>query len=204
MATSGKEVLPPAHTSPSEPPPLFDGTTSVWITRNCKGLQDQIKLVPIDLQDRPDWYKEKVYPANKHNGKVIGESVDLIKYVDSHFDGPSLYPEDPAKKEFAEELLVYVDSFPKSVSTSLKGGSGDRAAAAFDSIEEVLGKFEGLFFIGQFSLVNFPKLVKGIDITARRPKLTAWIKEMSKIDSYIQTRADPKQLIESYKKRFSV
>lgn len=30
-----------------------------------QGLQDQIKLVPIDLQDRPAWYKEKVNPANK-------------------------------------------------------------------------------------------------------------------------------------------
>lgn len=32
-------------------------------------------------------------PALEHNGKVIGESLDLIKYVDSNFDGPSLYPE---------------------------------------------------------------------------------------------------------------
>ncbi|KAI4370638.1 hypothetical protein MLD38_018966 [Melastoma candidum] len=233
MATSGKEVLPPALTSASEPPPLFDGTTRlyisltcpfaqrVWITRNCKGLQDQIKLVPIDLQDRPDWYKEKVYPGNKvpaleHNGKVIGESLDLIKYVDSHFDGPSLYPEDPAKKEFAEELLVYVDSFTKAVFTSLKGGSDDEAAAAFDQIEEALGKFEeGPFFIGQFSLVDiayapfierfqpFLLEVKGIDITAGRPRLAAWIKELSKNDAYSQTCADPKQLVESYKKRFA-
>ncbi|WMV30077.1 hypothetical protein MTR67_023462 [Solanum verrucosum] len=28
-------------------------------------LQDKIKLVPIDLQNMPDWYKEKVYPTNK-------------------------------------------------------------------------------------------------------------------------------------------
>jgi hypothetical protein len=32
-----------------------------------QGLQDKIKLVPLDLQNRPDWYKEKVYPANKVN-----------------------------------------------------------------------------------------------------------------------------------------
>lgn len=30
-----------------------------------KGLQDKIELVPIDLKNRPAWYKEKVYPANK-------------------------------------------------------------------------------------------------------------------------------------------
>lgn len=30
-----------------------------------QGLQEKIKLVPIDLQNRPAWYKEKVYSANK-------------------------------------------------------------------------------------------------------------------------------------------
>ncbi|WP_411026224.1 glutathione S-transferase N-terminal domain-containing protein [Salmonella sp. s58078] len=73
MATG---VLPPPLTSASDPPALFDGTTRLyisyscpyaqrtWITRNYKGLQDKIELVPIDLQNRPAWYKEKVYPAN--------------------------------------------------------------------------------------------------------------------------------------------
>ena len=28
----------------------------------------------------------------EHNGKVIGESLDLIKYVDSNFEGPYLLP----------------------------------------------------------------------------------------------------------------
>nr|GMD38263.1 glutathione S-transferase L3-like isoform X1 [Ipomoea batatas] len=69
----------------------------VWITRNYKGLQDKIKFVPIDLQNRPAWYKEKVYPENKvpaleHNNKIIGESLDLVKYIDSNFEGPSLLP----------------------------------------------------------------------------------------------------------------
>lgn len=30
-----------------------------------QGLQDKIQLVPFDLQNRPAWYKEKVYPENK-------------------------------------------------------------------------------------------------------------------------------------------
>lgn len=32
-------------------------------------------------------------PALEHNGKIIGESLDLIKYLDNTFEGPSLYPE---------------------------------------------------------------------------------------------------------------
>ncbi|MCL7050023.1 hypothetical protein MKW94_029957 [Papaver nudicaule] len=111
------EELPAALDSTSEPPSVFDGTTRlyisymcpyaqrVWIARNCKGLQEKIKLVPIDLTNRPDWYKEKVYPPNKvpaleHNNEVIGESLDLIKYLDTNFEGPALLPNDPAKREF--------------------------------------------------------------------------------------------------------
>lgn len=32
-------------------------------------------------------------PALEHNGKIVGESLDLIKYVDSNFEGPSLLPD---------------------------------------------------------------------------------------------------------------
>ncbi|XVE99418.1 hypothetical protein REPUB_Repub03eG0196500 [Reevesia pubescens] len=232
MATgSVQEVLQPALDSNSDPPPIFDGTTRlyisytcpyaqrVWITRNCKGLQDKIKLVPIDLKNRPAWYKEKVYPANKvpaleHNNEIKGESLDLIKYIDSNFEGPSLFPDDPAKKEFAEELFSYIDSFYKTVTSSFKGDANE-SGVAFDYIETALSKFEeGPFFLGQFSLVDIayapfierfqPFLldVKKYDITLGRPKLATWIEEMNKIDAYKQTRRDPKEFVESYKKRF--
>lgn len=233
--TTGKvqEVLPPALNSTSDPPSIFDGTTRlyisytcpyaqrVWITRNCKGLQDKIKLVPIDLQNRPAWYKEKVYPANKvpsleHNNEVRGESLDLIKYIDSHFEGPSLFPDDPAKKEFAEELLSYTDTFSKAVITSFKTDGISEAGAAFDYIEIALSKFDdGPFFLGQFSLVDIAYApfierfqaflfdVKKYDITTGRPKLAAWIEEMDKNEGFKQTRRDPKELVEIYKKRFA-
>ncbi|CAI0472486.1 unnamed protein product [Linum tenue] len=132
------EKLTPVYGPTSEQPPLFDGTTRlytayicpyaqrVWITRNFKGLQNEIKLVPLNLQDRPAWYKEKVYPPNKvpaleHNGKITGESLDLVKYLDANFEGPSITPDDPAKKQFADELLSYSDTFVGSVFSSFKG-----------------------------------------------------------------------------------
>jgi hypothetical protein len=31
-------------------------------------------------------------PALEHDGKVIGESMDLLAYLDEHFDGPKLAP----------------------------------------------------------------------------------------------------------------
>ncbi|KAL2345014.1 hypothetical protein Fmac_006299 [Flemingia macrophylla] len=230
MATLEARV--PPLTSASEPPSLFDGTTRlyisyscpfaqrVWITRNYKELQDKIKLVPIDLQNRPAWYKEKVYhenkvPALEHNGKVVGESLDLIKYVDENFDGPSVIPSDPAKKEFGEQLISHVDTFTRELYTSLKGDAIQQSSPTFDYLENALGKFDdGPFLLGQFSWVDiayvpfverfqavFSELFKH-DITEGRPKLAAWIEELNKIGAYTQTRADPKELVDIFKKRF--
>lgn len=235
MATLDKSVLenlPPVLDASADQPPLFDGTVRlytcytcpfaqrVWITRNYKGLQDKIKLVPLNLQNRPSWYGEKVYPVNKvpaleHNGKIIGESIDLIKYVDANFEGPSLLPDDPAKKEFAEELFSYTDTLNKTVFTSFEGDLAKEAGPAFDHLENALQKFDdGPFLLGQFSLVDiayipfierfqiFLSEVFKYDITAGRPKLAAWIEELNKIGAYKQTKTDPKELVEFYKKRF--
>ncbi|CAK7325575.1 unnamed protein product [Dovyalis caffra] len=230
MATgSGKEVLPPALTSNSDPPPVFDGTSRlyisytcpyaqrVWITRNCKGLQDKIKLVPIDLRDRPAWYKEKVYPTNKVK---LGDDPNywycLLPGLFIQNSYADCEPQDPAKKEFAEELFSYTGSFSKAINSTLKG-EADEAGAAFDYIETALSKFEdGPFFLGQFSLADIsyapfierfrPTLLefKKYDITAGRPKLAAWMEEMNKMEAYNQTRRDPKQHVETYRKRYAV
>ncbi|OMO72656.1 hypothetical protein CCACVL1_17673, partial [Corchorus capsularis] len=186
------------------------------------GLQDKIKLVPLNLPNRPAWYKEKVYPENKvpaleHNGKIIGESLDLIKYVDSNFEGPSLLPDDPEKKKFFEELLSFVDKFVGTVFTSFKGSDHPKAAVdpVFDHLENALHKFDGPFFLGEFSLADiayipfierfqiFLSEVFQYDITAGRPKLAAWIEEVNKLDPYKQTKVtDPKELVAFYKQRF--
>ncbi|KAH9651402.1 glutathione S-transferase L2 [Citrus sinensis] len=174
----------------------------VWITRNCK---EKIKLVPIDLQNRPDWYKMKVYLANK-----LKEGLNLMKYIDSHFEGPSLFPDGRFKEniitcfqEFAEELFSYTDTFNKTARSSLEG-DGNEARAAFHYFETPLSKFnDGPFLQGQFSLADiacapfierckpFLLEVKKYDITAGRPQLATWIEEM-KNEAFNQT----------YKKRF--
>ncbi|CAL9176560.1 unnamed protein product, partial [Musa hybrid cultivar] len=231
-----KEVLPPSLDSTSKPPAIFDGTTRLyisyvcpyaqrtWIARNYKGVQEKIKLVPIDLENKPAWYKEKVYPANKvpsleHNNKVKGESLDLVKYIDKYFEGPALLPDDPAKQQFAEELLSYNDSFNKAMYSAMPSNADvdDDVGAALDKLEDALSKVDdGPFFLGQFSLVDiayapfierfqtFFEEVKNYDITKGRPKLTLWIEELNKIDAYTHTRRDPQELLMRTKKRFGV
>ncbi|GFY84608.1 glutathione transferase lambda 2 [Actinidia rufa] len=123
--------------------------------------------------------------------------------------------QDPDKRQFAEELLSYTDSFNKGVITSFKADGMNDAGAAFDYIEMALSKFDdGPFFLGQFSLVDIayapfierfqPFLldVKKYDIKAGRPKLATWIEEMNKNEAYKQTSLDPEEYIATYKKRF--
>ncbi|XP_058755183.1 glutathione S-transferase L1-like [Vicia villosa] len=108
-------------------------------------------------------------------------------YIDTHFEGPSLFPNDSPDKEFTEEILSYTDTFYKTVVSSFKGDVNE-ADTAFDYIENVLSKYDnGPFFLGQFSLVDiayapfmerfqpFLVEVKNYDITLGRPKLAAWI-----------------------------
>lgn len=226
------DLIPPILNSKSEPPPLFDGTTRlyistgcpyaqrVWSARNIKGLS-QIQLVPIDLQDRPAWYKEKVYPPNKvpsleHNGKIIGESLDLLEYLENNFEGPKLSPTDPAKIEAANELLKYTDTFTKSLFIGLTKPEAEVAqevGPALDYLENALGKFaDGPFFLGELSVVDIAygpfverfqivyPVLKNYDITADKPKLSKWIQELYKIDAYAKTKSDPEIIVETYKR----
>ncbi|CDY55683.1 BnaC02g03510D, partial [Brassica napus] len=184
-----------------------------------QGLQENIKLVPIDLPNRPAWFKEKVNPANKvpaleHNGKIMGESLDLIKYVDSNFEGPSLYPLDPEKRDFGEDMLKYVDTtFTKVVFGSFKGDPAKDTASVFNHLENALQKFDGgPFFLGDLSLVDVAYIpfvqrfqvflgeVFKYDITAGRPKLAAWIEEMNKMVAYTQTITESGYVINFFKK----
>ncbi|XP_021716305.1 protein IN2-1 homolog B-like [Chenopodium quinoa] len=234
MATQlTQEILPPFLGSNSEPPSVFDGTTRLyttyycpfaqraWLARNYKGLHDTIQLVPIDLDDRPAWYKE-VYPENKvpaleHNNKIIGESLDLIKYIDAHFEGPSLFPEDPAKKEFTEELFDYSNKWNPTLFFYLKGTkSDDEMKTAFDTLEEYFSKYnhEGPFLLGaQFSAADvayapfvqryyylFTDLHK-YDITEGRPKLAAWLKALDTVEACLETKWDEELNLKIYKRR---
>ncbi|TKY62200.1 Glutathione S-transferase L3 [Spatholobus suberectus] len=126
-----------------------------------------------------------------------------------------MFFQDPAKKEFGEQLISHVDTFTKELYTSLKGDPIQQASPAFDYLENALGKFDdGPFFLGQFSWVDiayvpfverfqlvFSEVFKH-DITEGRPKLAAWIEEVNKISAYTQTRADPKEIVDIFKKRF--
>lgn len=71
--------------------------TDFWpITRTYK----QEKLVNFDVLQ---------VPSLEHNNEIKGESLDLIKYIDSHFEGPSLLPEVSLEQHF--HTMCYLAMF---------------------------------------------------------------------------------------------
>ncbi|CAN1304518.1 Glutathione S-transferase L3 [Linum perenne] len=176
-----------------------------WITRNFK-----VALVfPLLL------LRESNVPSLEHDGKIMGESLDIIKYIDSNFEGPSLLPSDSDKKQFAEELLDYSDTFNANVYSAFKADPLNDIDPVFDYLENALWRFhDGPFFLGQFSLVDIAYLpfierfqvflseVFKYNITAGRPGLEAWIEECNKIEAYKPTKVDPKETVVNFSKRF--
>ncbi|XP_074267805.1 glutathione S-transferase L2, chloroplastic-like isoform X2 [Silene latifolia] len=202
-----EEVLLPVLNSTSKPPPVFDGTTRLYTAYTCPFAQ------------RVWIARNYKVPCLEHNNKIKGESLDLVKYLDSHFQGPSLYPDDAVKLEFAQLQFANADAFGAAVITYLKGGSDldSEICVLFDKLEEGLSKFnDGPFFLGRFSAVDIayapfieryqPLLLelKSYEITETRPKLGVWIKEMDKIDAYKQTKRDSKELTSHIKRRVLV
>lgn len=226
----------PVCDSSSTPPNLFDGTTRLyisltcpfaqrpWIARNFKGL-DNIDLVAINLSDKPKWYLEKVYPVGKvpsleHNGKVKGESLDLLEYIDQNFEGPCIFPKESAKEEAAKHLLKFSDEFVMQFFKALRDKDAKRAYAEehlgprLDHLETALGKFsdEGPYFLGQISAVDFayapfverfellsPELLE-YDLYEGRPRLSKWFETINTVDAYTSTKTEPKALAEGLKK----
>ncbi|GJY44117.1 glutathione S-transferase L3-like protein [Tanacetum coccineum] len=120
---------------------------------------------------------------------------------------------DYVKRVFAEELLTYTDMLNKIVHSSVRGDSVKEGCVAFDYLESALQRFEGSFFLGEISMVDFACVpfverfqlflqeVYKYDICTGMPKLATWIEELNKIDAYVETKDDPKYTIQIYKKR---
>ena len=54
-------------------------------------------------------------PSLEHSNEVRGESLDLIKYIDSHFEGPSLFPRSVRYKIFTFDIYFQVQNLTKKL-----------------------------------------------------------------------------------------
>lgn len=58
--------------------------------------------------NREEYYRinpRGLVPALVHDGVVITESIDILRYLDEHFPEPSLYPADPEQRRQVDEWM---------------------------------------------------------------------------------------------------
>jgi glutathione S-transferase len=78
-----------------------------------KGVEHE--LVPIDLDDRPEWLWEKnpqgkVPVLEEDGGLVLPESVVIMEYLEERYPEPALLPADPAARALARLAVARFDN----------------------------------------------------------------------------------------------
>ncbi|GJP34552.1 hypothetical protein CLOM_g18986 [Closterium sp. NIES-68] len=235
-AAAEATVEPLSAGSPA--PALFDGTTRLYHYKACPFAQrvviavnykslDFIERVEISLRSKPEWYTEKVYPPGKvpaleHDGKVVGESLDLLLLLDDWFGdkGPRIVPQDITLASEASTLVAACGDIVMAGYSCLSqhyqtGGEAEVEAsmgAHLDSLEKSLAQHQskGLFFLGNFSYVDIaylPFLERfriafdhfcGTDITKGRPNLGRWFEAAATMQVYTDTCMERDAIITTY------
>ena len=109
------------------------GICDPWQTTACASMQGvDFQPVQIDLSNKPSWYSRRVnstglVPALCTCGRVITESIDICRWVDSNLEGPSLVPKDAARRRHME-MLIDAASRISSAGFSLLAGRHARHA----------------------------------------------------------------------------
>ncbi|KAH7434143.1 hypothetical protein KP509_06G002300 [Ceratopteris richardii] len=196
----------------------------VWIAKNYKGVEN-MELLSINILDKPKWYIEKISPFGKipaleHNGKIIVESLDIIKYMDEKFSGPKLFLLDSSKQAMTYDLLRYLDALNNHFFNVLKRKPlnkiqlGKEIGSYFDRLEGYLGKCckQGPYFLGSISVVDFSYLpfieryniilqeIYCYDIFEKRSRLSQWFKICNELDIYTSTKSNPRMVINEMKR----
>jgi glutathione S-transferase len=196
-----------------------------WVAIKYKGLDDKLESVEVDLQKKPEWYKQ-VYPLGKvpsleHNGKVTGESLDVLEYLDVHFDGPKLEPTSAEDQATVQKLIEFCDKelVPTGFGTvSMKdAGPQDYKAGMKPILDPLEGQLEatesagkGPYLVGEFStadaaiapflwrfqfiLENF----RNLDSFEDHPRLAKYFKHVTSQPFFEATKADRNRMLEAY------
>lgn len=86
--------------------------------RICLSEKDiiwQSHLVNLVTNEHAQAWFQKINPKGLtpvlvHDGKIIPESIDIIKHLDACFSGPDLYSDEKTAKHKIDELLVMADA----------------------------------------------------------------------------------------------
>jgi glutathione S-transferase len=143
-----------------------------------KGVEAE--LVPVDLDDRPDWLWEKnpqgkVPVLEEDGGLVLPESVVIMEYLEERFPSPRLLPADPAARALARLTVARFDSLLGDAYYAFRrgeAGAEERLAECLAHVDHGVGSYLDAAF-GWVDVAFVPWLIRardmlGVDFTPYR------------------------------------
>lgn len=131
-----------------------------------KGLS--VVSVQLDPNDRTEIRRvsgQELVPVIVDDGKVVFDSMEIVRYLEERYPVAPLYPEDPARRA---EMLIFIDWFnrvwkrpPNDIEAEMGKPSPDvaRIARLGQAITDALELFEGMlagrdYLMGEFSAAD--------------------------------------------------
>lgn len=127
-----------------------------------------VESVAVDPEDRSEVERvsgQKLVPVLEDGGKIVFDSMEVVRYLEERYPEIPLYPKDPARRA---EMLIFIDWFnrvwkrpPNEIDAEMAKASPDQARiarfgksmqGALDLFEEMLTGRDYLF--GEFSAAD--------------------------------------------------
>lgn len=203
----------------------------VWFALEEKQIPFETEL--IDLSNKPQWYKDLVptalVPAVKIEGELVYESKDILLALEKKFDSFPLLPIASQERSAALDMIENFDAngLVKSGFEFLRGKPfnseqstetiPEQIAAQLlnlqttfetklDQLEVTLGQYPGVYFMGDFSLVDImytPALRRfaanlpvfreySLYDNDRFPRLNQWLTAINKRSAYQRVKPSPR------------
>jgi glutathione S-transferase len=189
----------------------------VWLLLEEKRIPYRVKKVPMNAYgEKPDWYSRMVdggkLPAVELDGKLQGESLEIMELLDGTFSnhGPRMIP--PECKEQIDALLHLEKELQRDwFSLVFYPVEGDALTKTrknlFDTLQKVdhaLGSTPGPWFLGGDApsmvdlqyISHMERLLasvlywKGLVIRGRFEKVDQWLAAFDERPSYLATKSD--------------
>lgn len=238
--TAPTRVLPSEESTATDRPVLLYRDTNAWCPfceRVWLALEEKnipYDTVLINLQDKPEWFKNMVptqlVPAVKINGELVYESYDIMMELEKQFPDPPLLPSSSEQRQEVEEVCKLASDVSsagyKYLASVMKKeeepGAEQKAEDAFllqlDNLEGVMSKHAGPYLVGNFGLAdvvhcsamerfaaNMP-VVAGLHLKGhtRYPNISRWYKAMDSRSAYQKVKSDDTTLNLVIRKVFGI
>jgi glutathione S-transferase len=167
-----------------------------------KGLE--VEHVMADPNDRSPIVRvsgQELVPVLEHEGTIVFDSERILRYLESLFPEPPLWPDDPARRAEVDVFVEWFNKVWKRPPNLIDAGEdarvhGPQITAWLDVFESLLSERDYLFGdFGVADVITFPFLKYALDTNADdderfhqilrdwlpidgRPRVEAWIRRV--------------------------